>query len=191
MITATTWAGASQATGEPAPRIAGSGETFVVSGLNPATTYYFAIKTADEVPNVSGLSNVVSKATGSESTPPSAIANLAAAASGQNTVTLGWTAPGDDGNTGTAAQYDIRYSVTAITATNWGSATQVTSESTPKIAGSAESFTVTGLVVNTTYYFAIKTADEVSNWSAISNVVSKATSGDISPPSQVTDLFAY
>lgn len=190
-ITTANWASATQVTGETAPKIAGSAETFTVSGLNPTTTYYFAVETADEVPNWSALSNVVSKATGAESNPPAAIANLAASISGQTTVSLTWTAPGDDSLTGTATQYDIRYSTTAITAANWGSATQITGEPTPKVAGGAESFTVTGLAATTTYYFAIKTADEVPNWSGLSNVISKATTGDVTPPAQVKDLAAY
>ncbi|MBK7142979.1 MAG: fibronectin type III domain-containing protein [bacterium] len=190
-ITASNWANAAQVAGETAPRVAGSAESFVVAGLNPATTYYFAIKTADEAANLSALSNVATKATGAESTPPSAIANLAAPTSGETTVTLTWTAPGDDGNSGTATQYDIRYSTTAITAANFGSATQVASEPSPKVAGSAETFTVTGLALSSTYYFAIKTADEAANWSGLSNVISKATTGDTTPPAQVTDLAAY
>jgi hypothetical protein len=174
-ITATNWGGATQVTGETVPRIAGSAETFTVSGLSSSAIYYFAIKTADEVPNWSALSNVTSKATTAESTPPSAIANLGASNATSTSVTLSWTAPGDDGSVGTASQYDIRYSAAAITAANFTSATKTASPPTPKTAGGAESFVVSGLSVGTTYYFAVKTADEVPNWAAISNVVSRAT----------------
>jgi hypothetical protein len=38
--------------------VAGTGETLTISGLTAGTTYYFAMKTSDEVPNESGLSNV-------------------------------------------------------------------------------------------------------------------------------------
>ena len=58
---------------------------------------------------------------------------------------LSWTAPGDDGATGTATTYDVRYSTSTITAGNWASATQATGEPAPSVAGSAETFTVTGL----------------------------------------------
>ncbi len=40
-------------------------------------TYYFAIKVSDEIPNISGLSNVASTTTPDE-TPPLAITNLQA-----------------------------------------------------------------------------------------------------------------
>jgi phosphodiesterase/alkaline phosphatase D-like protein len=189
-ITSANWASATQVTGETAPKVAGSAETFTVSGLSPSTTYYFAIETADEVPNWSTLSNVANKATSAETTPPSAIANLGASNETSTSVTLSWTAPGDDGSVGTAAQYDVRYSTATITAANFSSATRVTTAPTPKTAGSTESFIVTGLGSNTTYYFAVKTADEVPNWSSISNVVNRTTLVEQTPPAAITNLAA-
>jgi hypothetical protein len=58
-INAGNFAAATQAAGEPAPQAAGATEIFTVTGLAPATTYYFAIQTLDEVPNTSTLSNVI------------------------------------------------------------------------------------------------------------------------------------
>ncbi|MBO9610840.1 MAG: hypothetical protein J7639_33120, partial [Paenibacillaceae bacterium] len=46
---------------------------------------------------------------GSDTTAPAAVTNLAAPSSTSNSVSLSWTSPGDDGATGTAASYDIRY----------------------------------------------------------------------------------
>jgi hypothetical protein len=93
-----------------------------------------------------------------------------------NSLTVTWTAPGDDSITGTASSYDIRYSETPLTKSNWGSATQVSGELLPKLAGSTESFTISGLSPGITYYVAIKTSDEAGNWSGISNIVSATTS---------------
>lgn len=90
-------------------------------------------------------------------------------------VTLRWTAPGDDGTSGTARQYDIRYSLSPITESNWNSAIQVAGEPTPQPAGNLESCVVNGLKAATTYYFAIKASDERPNWSVMSNVASKST----------------
>jgi hypothetical protein len=105
-----------------------------------------------------------------DTTSPAPITNLATSNPTMITIDLMWTAPGDDGATGTAAAYDIRYQEgTAVTDANWATATQVTGEPSPKAGGSSETFTVTGLAPNTTYYFAMKTADEVPNWSPISN----------------------
>ena len=185
-ITAGNWATATQATGEPAPSVAGSAETFTVTGLSESTTYYFAIKTSDEEPNESGLSNVPSAATAT--TAPADVTDLATGTVTTSSVDLSWTAPGDDGATGTATTYDVRYSTGTITAGNWATATQATGEPSPSVAGSAETFTVTGLSLATTYYFAIKTSDEVPNESAISNVPSSATAADGAAPADVTDL---
>ena len=114
---------------------------------------------------------------------------LTAAPAAATSITLNWTAPGDDSLTGTAAQYDIRYSTSLITAANFTSATQASGEPAPKAPGQAETFTVTGLTPGTTYYFAIKTADEAANWSGISNVVSAATTDNV-PPAAIKTLTA-
>jgi len=177
-INESNWALVTQATGEPTPLLAGTAQSFVVTGLNPNTTYYFALKTADEVPNWSGISNSPSAKTLllPDTTPPAAVVNLGAGSPTSGSITLTWTAPGDDGSTGTAFQYDIRYSKSPINEANWTSAIQASGEPTPLPARSAQSFVVTGLNRNTTYYFALKTADEVHNWSGISNSPSAKTS---------------
>ena len=116
-----------------------------------------------------------------DTTAPDAVTDLATGTVTASSVDLTWTAPGDDGATGTAATYDIRYSTSTITEGNWASASQATGEPSPQVAGSAEAFTVTGLSASTTYYFAIKTSDEIPNESAISNVPSAATSAPPTP----------
>ncbi len=181
-ITESNWDAATQATGEPTPQPAGSAETFEVFGLAPSTTYYFAIKAADEVPNWSAMSNVISKTTEAENTPPGTVADLVAQNPTENSMELTWTAPGDDGYSGTAAEYDIRYSTSNITNANWDAATQVSGEPSPLTAGGNESFTVTNLDPSTTYYFGIKTADEVPNWSALSNIASATTNAEPTVP---------
>jgi hypothetical protein len=110
--------------------------------------------------------------TGSENlidTTPPAANNIAVSFCTSNSCTLTWTAPGDDGSSGTASQYDIRYSTSITTTGNWDSATQATGEPAPQIAGTTQTMTVTGLSPSNNYYFAMKTADEVPNWSGLSN----------------------
>lgn len=104
-------------------------------------------------------------------------------------ITLNWTAPGDDGDIGTATLYDIRYSTNPINDANWGMATQVNGEPNPKPPGEVESFTVGNLNPNTTYYFAVKAADEMMNWSSLSNIA-VVTTIDNMPPAQTSDLDA-
>ena len=58
-LTAANFAGGTAVTGLPAPMAAGGSESFMVTGLSPATTYCFAMIVRDERPNASPLSNVV------------------------------------------------------------------------------------------------------------------------------------
>ena len=110
-----------------------------------------------------------------DTTAPAAVSNLTAAAASATSLTTTWTAPGDDGSTGTAASYDLRYATSAITSGNFSSASAATGEPTPAAVGGSESATVTGLAPNTLYYAALKTSDEVPNASTISNVPSAYT----------------
>lgn len=190
MINAASFDAAPRVNGIPAPNPAGSFESYVVTGLDPDTRYYFALRTADEVPNWSAISNVPSGQTLIENIPPSIIANLGAGSETETSITLSWTAPGDDGTSGQAAQYDIRYSLDPITEQSWDLATQVANEPSPQPSGSAETYVVSGLNSNTTYYFAVKTADEVPNWSGLSNVVTRRTAADQTAPSAIDDLQA-
>ncbi len=92
-----------------------------------------------------------------------------------NTVTLTWTAPGDDGNVGTVAAYDLRYSTQPLAESTWETATSAPNSPTPLPAGTIQSMAVTGLTPGTLYSFAIKSTDEAGNQSAISNIASKRT----------------
>jgi len=124
--------------------------------------------------------------------PPGAIVNLAASDPSSNALVLQWTAIGDDGNTGRASRYDIRYATAPITQANFGSATPVEGPD-PQPAGSAESFEVGGLDFNTTYYFAIVVLDEYGNPGGLSNIASGTTLGvpDVTaaPTSFMADLL--
>ena len=177
-VVTTNWASATQATGEPTPHSAGTGESFVVSGLSASTVYYFGLETADEVPNWIAISNSPSGTTSTpDTTAPATTSNLATSSPTSSSITLTWTAPGDDGTTGTATTYDVRYRTGgAVVTTNWAAASQATGEPTPHSAGTGETFVVGGLTASTTYYFGLETADEVPNWSAISNSPSGTTS---------------
>ena len=104
-----------------------------------------------------------------DTTVPGAIADLRVASAGCDSVRLAWTAPGDDGDEGTASSYDVRYSTSSITEVNWGSATECTGEPTPQASGETEHLTILGLTSGTTYHFACKARDDESNESDLSN----------------------
>jgi phosphodiesterase/alkaline phosphatase D-like protein len=188
-ITAANFAQATRWASMPTPATPGTQQSATVTGLQPNTTYYFAIKTADDVPNWSPISNVLSRTTlqAPDLVRPGPVASLAVTSMTDSTATLGWTAVGDDSLTGTATKYDIRYSTSPITAASWSNASQVTGEPAPAAPGTAQSFTVTGLSRQVTYYFAIKVEDEAGNVSALSNVPS-ATTPDTMAPAAIVDL---
>lgn len=179
--TLTWWNGATQVTGEPVPGNSGVTDSMRVRGLTPLTTFYFMIRAADEVPNWSGFSNLAVKTTSGDLTPPAAVADLSVTNTTGNSITVRWTAPGDDGATGTASSYDIRYSTSTITSANWGSASQATGEPAPAAAGTQQTFAVSGLNGSQTYYIAIRTTDDRGNVSVISNVVNATTLDTVAP----------
>jgi chitodextrinase len=190
LITAANFASATQVTGLPTPGAPGAAQSHTVTGLQPATTYWFAIKTADDVGNWSILSNVISKAT---SAAPDVIrpaaASVAVTAVTDTSATLAWTAVGDDSLTGTATSYEVRYSTAPITIANFASATAVTGVAAPAASGTAQSAVVRGLSRQVTYYFALRTIDDSGNPSALSNVPSTTTT-DTMAPAAIRNLAA-
>ena len=135
---------------------------------------------------VNVIVNNASAPPSSDTTAPAVITNLSTSSSTQNSVIISWTAPGDDGSSGTASSYDIRYSTSAITDSNWVSAFPALSEPIPQVAGTIQTYSQAGLAANTTYYFAIKTTDDSNNTSPLSNIVMAITSASSLPPSGST-----
>lgn len=188
------WSQATPVVGLPAPAPASTPETFTVTGLLPGTAHWFCLRTADEVPNWSQFSNSAFEWTlGGDATPPSTTTSLTLIGAGQTSVTLSWTAPGDDGAVGVASTYDVRFaSAPILTDADFAAALPASGEPAPSPSGTTETFAVTGLTAGTLYYFALKTGDEIPNWSGVSNTVAATTQGaaDTIPPAAVSDLVA-
>jgi hypothetical protein len=131
-----------------------------------------------------------------DTTPPSPITNLSAAAGPDcDEVTLQWTAPGDDGTAGTCVCYDIRYveeSAGPIDSEGaWDMAIELAGEPEPSPAGSIQAFQVAGLTPGTAYNFAVRALDESQNMSALSNSPCCATgANDEYPVAQTIDIGA-
>jgi hypothetical protein len=104
-----------------------------------------------------------------DGTNPSSIGDLRVTAFTATTARLIWTATGDDSTAGTAVRYDLRRYPIRINYANWDSAIQVTGLPAPSPAGQLDSILVTGLIEDSTYYFAIMAYDEANNSSGISN----------------------
>jgi len=128
-----------------------------------------------------------------DSLAPAAVTDLVARDPKSNFITLTWTASGDDGDSGKATAYDVRYSTTPITESNFAAATKASGAPAPKAAGMQENFTAGGLNFKTTYYFALKVLDEQGNTSALSNSPAATTLGipiiAVTPDSLVDSLL--
>ena len=121
-----------------------------------------------------------------DSLAPGTIVDLAVARAFSTSLLLQWTATGDDGASGRASSYDLRYATTPLDATNFETATPVAAPM-PQPAGALESFEVTDLPLETTYWFAVRVRDEYGALGPLSNVATGATVGipdiDLDPTS--------
>lgn len=113
-----------------------------------------------------------------DTTAPAAVDDLIVSSVQATQVTLVWGTVGDDGNTGTATSYDIRYIIgDSFTISDWLTASQVSGEPVPLPAGGIQSMVVTGLQEGVTITFAMKVIDEVGNTSDLSTSNPTVTPG--------------
>lgn len=110
-----------------------------------------------------------------DSIAPSAIIDLEVISSSTTSVEIGWTATGDDLQTGTAYSYDFRYSEDPITENNFTDAHTSVNYIYPDTSGTNQTLSVPGLEPATLYYFGIRVMDEVGNTSLLSNIASGYT----------------
>lgn len=181
------WASATVADSTRSPGPPGQHETLSIAELTGGT-WHVGLKTTNAAHQWSELSNLVDATVAADTSAPSRVHDLAVVWPTLAGVTLTWTAPGDEGSTGSASRYDLRYARAQITDGTWGNATQVPQLPVPLSAGMLQSFAINGLAAGTTYYFAIKTADSVPNWSTLSNVACDSTLSQVrfthsAPPS--------
>ena len=141
------------------------------------------LASVDRLPSLAGRTvtggrlNLMRMVSSLDAVAPAAVSNLAVEATASNAARLAWNATGDDGANGTAASYDLRYATSPINAGNFATATRVPNLPHPGLAGTAETFEVSGLFFITKYYFALVVEDEMGNRSPLSNVASATTLG--------------
>lgn len=115
--------------------------------------------------------------------PPGRIYDLSLEFTTNTSITLGWTAPGNDDYIGTASTYDLRYSKNPIvTESDFANANIVSGMSAPKENGTKETFTVGGLQSGTGYYFNMRAIDSWGNKGELADAVYARTNsaGEIS-----------
>jgi hypothetical protein len=194
IVTETDWLNATPVPeGQITPPLAGgSPETLLVYAYLPGDIGWFALRAEDDAGNISAISNTDSTMIQGDVTAPGTISDLVVSTGdNEGDVQLQWQAPHEDGPQGGAVtEYEIRRHDLPITGINWADATQIANPPPPLPPGQTHTFTVAGLVAGKLYYFAIKSADEVPNWSAVSNSDSAYARPDVTAPAEVLDFTA-
>ncbi|MEZ4653526.1 MAG: right-handed parallel beta-helix repeat-containing protein [Candidatus Eisenbacteria bacterium] len=154
----------------PSPGPAGADERWVIHGLMPDSTYFVRVWSIDDSENRSPASNVASAAVG-DRIPPAPISDLAVTQITTTRASLRWSASGDDGLRGRATRTELRMHSAPITAENWNATTLVLDLTDPADPGAPETFTVTGLVATSTYYFAARAVDDAGLLSPLASAL--------------------
>ncbi len=110
-----------------------------------------------------------------DSTSPAKISDLVAFSNRVGRVTLRWTSPGDDGNSGVLnGSFIIKYTNLSVDDSfDWNSSlvNTVILATSNVTAGSIQEYTIGPLLTATTYFFRIWTKDDANNTSEGSNIV--------------------
>jgi len=134
--------------------------------------WYWRIRAKDPAGLYGYWSNTFSVTVDTHTPPGPVTAMTAARGPTINSAALAWTFPGDDKGSVDDATYRIRFSSQAaiLTEEAWAAASPEKSGLFSAAPLEDVQTTVTGLADATTYYFAIKTQDELGNLSPISTV---------------------
>ena len=124
-------------------------------------------------------------------TPPGAITNLNVHTSDTFTspsYTLGWIAPGDDGNVGKIAAYEVRFSDTSLNDANFDLARPLTGP-IPNDPGAGQSLNAKVPWRHHSGFIGIRAVDDVGNKGPIAAVAVSA-SADVGDPYMISELAA-
>ena len=119
-----TFVGASLMDLTHSPLESGLLEDIITPELEPETTYHFQISAVDAAGNISGLSNIATAST--RLMPPAPVNDLTVVSTTPESVVLGFSQTGQNGTSGLASSYDVRYSTSPITAGTFYLADQAT-----------------------------------------------------------------
>ena len=152
--------------------------TFNDTGLTAGAAYNYRVRATDAAGNLSGYSSVASATTQSPDTqPPTAPANLSAAAASVSQINLSWTASTDNvGVTG--------YLIERCQSAGCSTFAQVGTSA-------ATAYSDTGLATGTSYSYRVRATDAAGNLGPYSNTASATTTAaDTTPPTAPGTLTA-
>jgi uncharacterized repeat protein (TIGR01451 family) len=140
-----------------------SGEEIV--SLSP-TAFQPGIQTGRRLNALNALQNAVE----ADATPPSAAANLHITSQTGRSITLNWTAPGDDIAAGRASLYEFRYSdINPTTDAQFKSGMALTAP-LPLTGGTSQSFTLKIPYMHTSGFIAVRAIDNAGNTGTVASV---------------------
>lgn len=146
-----------------------AGTTWVDSGLIPATSYAYAIKSRDGAGNQSALSSSVSALTLADTVAPGVPGGLVWTAKTDHSVTVKWAAAVDPGGSGITGY-------------------EILSGGVVKALVTAIEWTESGLNPDTVYDYAVRSIDGGANRSALTSVLMVRTNRDETPPTAPMEL---
>ena len=167
-----------------APAEGGALEVATLADLGEASTVFFSLRARDDAGAWSPLGN--SARLDVPPVSPGAVRDLHVVAVERTAVELAFTAPGDDGDVGRAATYDVRYVAGPMTPARFIAGTRV-QVAAPGPAGTAERIRIEGLAPGTLYGFGLLAVDDAGTPGALGEPVS-ATTLEATPPAAVADL---
>ncbi|MBN1425900.1 hypothetical protein JXA88_15225 [Candidatus Fermentibacteria bacterium] len=178
--------------GNPLTSVAPGTTEYVDTGVVDLTPYFYRV-TAFEGSMESAPSNEAGPVSSDDEMAPAAIRDLQAVPGQlEGEAILTWTAPGDNGDEGTASAYFVKFAADSIaTETAWNSATAVTQGvPAPSVAGTPQQMTARGLPTTGEVWFCIRSTDARENMSPFSNAASTSAQADVTPPGYVANLAA-
>lgn len=151
------------------PAAPGSAESLHVAGLDESAGHWFEIRSRDAVGNWSAWSNVFSFE--APTSDPAPIADLHVTAGTDSSLTLAWTASGDDGRVGRPARYLVRLSAAPMDSAGFANAAIALDVPATHDAGSTETATVRTLSRGERWWIGLRAVDAAGNASPLSNQI--------------------
>jgi hypothetical protein len=167
-ITAANFAAAPIAVTIPATVASGGLEHTRFTEVTVGQALWFAIEARDRAGTLSSLSNVVPITVAAQ--PPAAVTDLRVDASSDSSLTLSWTATGDDGRVGRPWYYELRAAQAPIDEAGFDSAEPMQRSDATADAGGTERFRFPHLAPGRHWWIALKAVDVAHNASTISNL---------------------
>ena len=168
-LDATNFAAAPALGGVPSPSAPGSAEQMTISTLTENADNWIALRGQDSDGNWGAISNVIDVRTQNDA--PAAVADLSVQAVSDSTLTLDWTASGDDGRIGRPSYYRVRYSETPLDSAGFAAAKLGEDVPATATGGQREQHLLRGMPHGRRVWVAMRAVDAANNVSALSNQV--------------------